>query len=42
MSLSDIKIQMQELYGTEISESLINRITDDVLLMKLNYGKGEL
>lgn len=31
MSLSDIKIQMQELYGTEISESLISRITDDVI-----------
>jgi len=31
MSLSDIKIQMQELYDTEISESLISRITDDVI-----------
>ena len=31
MSLSDIKIQMQELYGAEISESLISRITDDVI-----------
>ena len=31
MSVSDIKIQMQELYGTEISESLISRITDDVI-----------
>jgi len=31
MSLSDIKIQLKELYGTEISESLISRITDDIL-----------
>lgn len=31
MSVSDIKIQMQELYGAEISESLISRITDDVM-----------
>ena len=31
MSLSDIKIQMRELYGAEISESLISRITDDVI-----------
>lgn len=31
MSLSDIKIQVQELYGAEISESLISRITDDVM-----------
>ena len=31
MSLSDIKIQMQELYEAEISESLISRITDDVI-----------
>ena len=31
MSISDIKIQMQELYGAEISESLISRITDDVI-----------
>jgi transposase-like protein len=31
MSLSDIKIQIQELYGAEISESLISKITDDVL-----------
>lgn len=31
MSVSDIKIQMQELYGAEISESLISRITDDVI-----------
>ena len=31
MSLSDIKIQIQELYGAEISESLISKITDDVM-----------
>ncbi len=31
MSLSDIKLQMQELYGADISESLISRITDDVI-----------
>ena len=31
MSLSDIKIQIQELYGAEVSESLISRITDDIL-----------
>lgn len=31
MSVSDIKIQMQELYGAEMSESLISRITDDVI-----------
>lgn len=31
MSLSDIKLQMEELYGAEISESLISRITDDVM-----------
>ena len=30
MSLSDIKIQMQELYGAYISESLISKITDSV------------
>jgi transposase-like protein len=30
MSLSDIKLQMQELYGTDISESLISKITDTV------------
>jgi transposase-like protein len=30
MSLSDIKIQIQELYGAEISESLISRVTDNV------------
>ena len=31
MSLSDIKIQIQELYGAEISESLISRVTDNVI-----------
>jgi transposase-like protein len=31
MSLSDIKLQIQELYGAEVSESLISRITDDVV-----------
>lgn len=41
MSLSDIKIQMQELYGADISESLISRITDDVIdEVKLWQGRG--
>lgn len=41
MSLSDIKIQMQELYGAEISESLISRITDDVIdEVKLWQGRA--
>ena len=31
MSLSDIKIQIHELYGAEISESLISRVTDNVM-----------
>jgi transposase-like protein len=31
MSLSDIKLQIEELYGADISESLISRITDDVI-----------
>ena len=31
MSLSDIKIQIEELYGAEISESLISRITDNIM-----------
>ena len=31
MSVSDIKLQIQELYGAEISESLISRITDGVI-----------
>jgi putative transposase len=31
MSLSDIQIQLEELYGAQISESLISRITDDVM-----------
>lgn len=30
MSLSDIKTQIQELYGADISESLISKITDGV------------
>ena len=30
MSLSDIKTQIQELYDTDISESLISKITDGV------------
>ena len=41
MSLSDIKIQMQELYGAEIIESLISRITDDVIdEVKLWQGRA--
>jgi len=31
MSLSEIKIQIQELYGAEISESLISRVTDNIM-----------
>jgi transposase-like protein len=31
MSVSDIKIQLQELYNVEVSESLISRVTDDVM-----------
>ncbi|ROT47043.1 IS256 family transposase [Candidatus Cardinium hertigii] len=31
MSLSDIKIQLEELYGATISESLISKITDNVM-----------
>lgn len=31
MSLSDIKLQIQELYGADISSSLISKITDDVM-----------
>lgn len=31
MSLSDIRIQLEELYGADISESLISKITDDVM-----------
>ncbi|KJV78023.1 transposase, Mutator family protein [Rickettsia hoogstraalii str. RCCE3] len=31
MSVSDIKIQLQELYGSDISESLISQITDDII-----------
>ena len=32
MSLSDIKTQMQELYGADISESLISKITDSITI----------
>ncbi|WP_342265295.1 IS256 family transposase [Cardinium endosymbiont of Philonthus spinipes] len=31
MSLSDIQVQIQELYGAEVSESLISNITDSVI-----------
>lgn len=31
MSLSDIQIQLQELYGADISESVISKITEDVI-----------
>jgi len=31
MIVSDIKTQLQELYGAEVSESLISRITDEVI-----------
>lgn len=31
MSLSDIQIQIEELYGAEVSESLISNITDSVI-----------
>jgi putative transposase len=31
MSLSDIKMQLMELYDTEVSESLISKVTDGVL-----------
>jgi len=31
MSLSDIQIQLEELYGADISESLISKITEDVI-----------
>ena len=31
MSVSDIKMQIQELYGTEISESLISRVIDNIM-----------
>lgn len=31
MSLSDIRLQLQELYGAEVSESLISKITDEVI-----------
>ena len=31
MSVSDIKMQIQELSGAEISESLISRVTDNIM-----------
>ena len=31
MSVSDIMMQIQELYGAEISESLISRATDNIM-----------
>ena len=31
MSISDIKIQLEELQGAEVSDSLISRVTDDVI-----------
>lgn len=31
MSVSDIKMQIQELYGAEISESLVSRVTDNIM-----------
>lgn len=31
MSLSDIKLQLHELYGAEVSKSLISRITDYIM-----------
>jgi len=31
LRISDIKIQLEELYGSEVSESLISRVTDDVI-----------
>jgi len=31
MSLSDIQLQIQELYGAEVSESLISKITDSII-----------
>lgn len=31
MSVSDIRIQLEELYGADISESLISKITDEVI-----------
>lgn len=38
MSLSDIKIQLEELYNATISESLISKITDNVM-DEVFYGK---
>ena len=41
MSVSDIKLQMEELYGAEVSESLISRVTDDVIdEVKLWQNRG--
>jgi hypothetical protein len=37
MSLSDIKLQLQELYGADVSESLISGITDDIIDFFGNY-----
>jgi len=31
MSLSDIRLQLKELYDTEISESLISKVTDEIM-----------
>jgi transposase-like protein len=31
MSISDIRLQLQELYATDVSESLISRVTDEIL-----------
>jgi uncharacterized protein (DUF697 family) len=39
MSLSDIKLQLQELYGADVSESLISGITDDIMGV-LRDGEG--
>ena len=39
MSLSDIKIQIQELYGAEISESLISRVTDNIMDEVRTWGQ---
>ena len=39
MSISDIKIQLEELYGAEVSESLISRVTDDVI-DEVKYWQG--
>ena len=31
MGISDIKTQLEELYGAEMSDSLISRVTDNVI-----------